>query len=212
MQNQNHMDSGRRGFSLIELLVSISIIAMLIGILLPALPRARDAARRAACAVNMRSVGQAIELYKNQYREVFPKAKYMPDPWLSGSKSPGFNVAMLDFLDRESPAYKCPGDRDIFSIEWQDKSTTPPTTRKGGMSYTYVTALAGEKVEQSFFATYLKLTPSNTPLMYDFDNGTFDTQPGTEVKSVTTPFFHRVRNVLFADGHAGKYDKGGAVD
>lgn len=209
MSNQYHMDGGRRAFSLIELLVSISIIAMLIGILLPALPRARDAARRAACGVNMRSVGQAIELYKNQYREVFPKAKYMPDPWLSGSKDPGFNVAMIDFLERESPAYKCPGDREVFNIEWQDESTTPPTTRKGGMSYTYVTALAGERVEQTFLAKYLKLTPSNTPLMYDFDNGAFETQKG---QSVTVSFFHRSRNVLFADGHVGKYDKEGNVD
>ncbi|MBY0113600.1 MAG: type II secretion system GspH family protein [Phycisphaerales bacterium] len=203
------MDGGRRGFSLIELLVSISIIAMLIGILLPALPRARDAARRAACGVNLRSVGQAIELYKNQYREAFPKAKYMPNPWLSGSKDPGFNVTMIDFLDRESPAYKCPGDREVFKIDWKDTTKTPPEDRIGGMSYTYVTALAGEKVENTFFAKYLKLTPSNTPLMYDFDNGTFETQDG---RTVSTPFFHRARNVLFADGHAGKFDSGGTVD
>lgn len=199
----------RRAFSLIELLVSISIIAMLIGILLPALPRARDAARRAACGVNLRSVGQALELYRNQWREVYPVAKYMPSPWLSGSKRPGFNVAMVDFLDRESPAYKCPGDREIFSVPWQDTSAATPVDRIGGMSYTYVSGLSGERVENTFFARYLRLTPSNTPLLYDFDGGTFETQDG---RNISTPYFHRARNVLFADGHAGKFDTEGSVN
>jgi len=209
VQHQNHMDGRRGGFSLIELLVSISIIAMLIGILLPALPRARDAARRTACGVNMRSVGQALELYKDRYREAFPVAKYMPTPWLSGSKRPGFNEAMVDFLDRESPAYKCPGDREIFNVPWQDTSSSPARDRIGGMSYTYVTALAGERVETTFFAEYLKLTPSNTPILYDFDGGTFETQDGRQIQ---TPYFHRVRNVLFADGHAGQFDTKGTVN
>lgn len=88
----------------------------------------------------MRSVGQALELYKDRHREVFPIAKYMPNPWLSGSRRPGFNDAMVDFLDRESPAYKCPGDREIFSVPWQDRSGPTPVDRIGGMSYTYVTA------------------------------------------------------------------------
>ncbi|MGH7245206.1 MAG: type II secretion system protein [Phycisphaerales bacterium] len=193
-------------FTLIEVLVVISIISVLIAILLPALGPARDSARRTACTVNMRSCGQAVELYKNQWKEKFPVAKYMPDPWLSGSSAPALNIAMEDQLDRESPAYRCPGDRGyIWNQEFTDKSTNPSTRKIGGMSYTYVTALAGETAETNFLNKYAKITASDTPVLYDFDGGTFDKQPG-EGDPVTTSFFHRVRNVLFEDGHAGRYE------
>lgn len=196
------ISKSRRAFTLIELLVTISIIALLLGILLPALPRARDSARRAACGVNLRSIGQAIELYKGQWKEVFPTARYMPPPWLSGSDRPPLNVTMSAFIERDSPAYRCPGDRIIWSTTYQDTSVTPAVERRGGMSYTYISGLGGQPYERTFFARFLRLTPSNTGVSYDFDGGTFETQSGTQI---TTPFFHRARNVLFADGHVGQY-------
>ncbi|MFO0860559.1 MAG: type II secretion system protein [Phycisphaerales bacterium] len=199
-------------FTIIELLVVISIIAVLIAILLPALGPARDAARRTACTVNMRSCGQAVELYKNRWREQFPVAKYMPNPWLSGDTAPALNDAMLEQLDRESPAWRCPGDRIIWKEEFTDKSTNPAVRKIGGMSYTYVSALGeeftgtdGNGRRRNFFSMYAKTQPGNTPVLYDFDGGTFDKQPG-EGDPVWTPFFHRVRNVLFADGHAGRFE------
>jgi prepilin-type N-terminal cleavage/methylation domain-containing protein/prepilin-type processing-associated H-X9-DG protein len=59
----------RAGFTLIELLVTISIIALLASILLPALSRARDSGRSAACAGNLRTFGSAFQIYASQDTE-----------------------------------------------------------------------------------------------------------------------------------------------
>jgi len=75
------------GFTLVELLVVIGIIALLISILLPSLSKARETANRAKCASNLRQIGQAMQLYANENNYAFPRGMYAGAVALQGKLS-----------------------------------------------------------------------------------------------------------------------------
>lgn len=64
----------RKGFTLIELLVVIAIIAILAAILFPVFAKAREKARQASCASNLKQVGSAVMQYTQDYDETLPEA------------------------------------------------------------------------------------------------------------------------------------------
>src|SRR4051812_35539701 len=70
--------AGRRAFTLVELLGVIGIIAVLIGILLPAMARARESAQMTACKANMQQIGNATRMYANDNKD------HYPDRWTCG--------------------------------------------------------------------------------------------------------------------------------
>jgi len=62
----------RKAFTLIELLVVVAIIALLVSILLPALNRARELAKRGVCGTNIKNIGTAMTLYKGGHNDQYP--------------------------------------------------------------------------------------------------------------------------------------------
>lgn len=102
------VSKGNIAFTLIELLVVIAIIAILAALLLPALKNAKESAKRAQCANNLKQLGLSYQLYVDDWNGVLPMIRWVG---MSGTYD-GFNM-LGRYTAYNKPLFLCPNDKAL---------------------------------------------------------------------------------------------------
>ncbi len=134
----------RKAFTLIELLVVIAIIAVLAALLLPSLSKAKDMAKRSACAGNLRQMGTATVCYANDWSGMLPQGagwssmwRWELSPYLAVKLAGSTNAELLGSANLAKGVFLCPS--------WQMKGISPANEGGYGWNTQYMGYLGGSE-------------------------------------------------------------------
>jgi prepilin-type N-terminal cleavage/methylation domain-containing protein len=101
-----------RGFTLIELLVVVAVIALLIGILLPALGRGREVARQTVCQSNLGQMAKAAATYAIDWKDlIWPQFDWTPLPYNIGAGTQTGRALLYQYVDNVDEIAQCPTNK-----------------------------------------------------------------------------------------------------
>jgi prepilin-type N-terminal cleavage/methylation domain-containing protein/prepilin-type processing-associated H-X9-DG protein len=175
----------RRAFTLVELLAVIGIIAVLIGVLLPALSKAREQSNRTACLANLRALGQGMLLYANDSHDWLPDCN-PPKTYANAAAQSAVLVGLATKYVRSPQTFHCPSDIDPVPDTIDNADYESPNSAH--VSYEYFSIWWRPEDAPRWVRV------KKAPLAWDHDGGS----------SRPTPFQnHGIKggNVVFADGH-----------
>jgi len=220
--------TNKRAFTLVELLTVIAIIMLLVAILVPALTRAIELARRAICSTRLSAIGKAMALYAGANDSCFPVA---PAVIWTGQGASNSWTGKTNGKYRTTEPVPTDSDVPVTASQWLlvrggnlsptafiCPSTDDTADEPGTASYEYYDFSSRDHISYSFQMPYGRYVPTNMdPPMRGLaaDKSPFyDTPTGALVGGITPAkndesnnsnnHMKEVQNVLFVDGHVDR--------